>query len=1188
MNDVREQLERLGRRGRWLLVSQRVLQWTAAVIAAAVVLAVLDYLLRLPGVVRLMLGASAVAVAGVWLFTRVRRAAAFRPAVSELALRIERMYPHLDGLLASAVDLAAAEPELSSHGRAMADRSVARARDAVSEVELHRLIDPTRTLRRAVVCLIAAGAVAAVVLVAPEASATAASRWVKPFGDTEWPRRVNVELAEAPAVLPIDAAIPVEASVHRGDREGLAVRLDYRFVTPGEKPAAWRNALMSRQGDRRAAEDDALAPGVYQAVIDPPARLARRLADEELDAATLEYRVTAGDDATETRTLRLAARPAVERVVIDVTPPDYAAGLLEPRTIEIDPAAGSVAAIAARVGSRIDARFAFHKPVAPDRLDRLGDHLPGLAAAMPGDALDLAFDNDAEPRELRATFTLRGDVSTTLHAVDRHGLALADDRAYRLDATPDAPPSAAITRPRADRSVLPAAVIDLAAVGRDDLGLVSLDLEARLPAPDAESGAEDTDAVETRTLAKQTGRRAELSLNHTLDLATLRLSPGDEVVLTAVARDAFDLDGETHEPAESLPRRLRVIDAAELMSRVRSDLAALRQRAVRMEQDQRRLRQSPVELAGRRQPEITRRAEAGRDTLDDLEARLDQNRMDAPAIRELIDASRGQLQAAADASREAAQGLDRPDPTDEQVQQARAAQDEARDRLAELIDMLDQGADALSLRLELDRLKALQEAVAQETRRLLPRTVGRDAEDLPEDLKQALENLAQRQADLAEQARQAVRQLQSTASALSRQSESDRDQATAEALAEAAAVAQRQGLDQTMRQARRAVSENRLSSAGGDQDRALDTLEEMLEQVGSQQRRMREMLRRRLTELVERLRRLVERQGAELARLEGLGGGAEPAVWRPRVEEQTRIRRATMAVEVDAAKARETQAAAEVIGSAVAAQARAVLALQGGDAAGADKAERQALTDLEEALELIEAARAEQREDQTRQQREKLRKAYTDLADRQDALREAVLPLSQKARLDRRERATLIELGGKQQALQEEAAKLGEQVADTLVFHHMHQRIDRDAARAARLLQRGRAEDETLISQRNAAAVLRQMAAALEQDSPPEDFEGRQSSGGGGGGGQPPPLVPPLAELKLLRSAQAMILSDTAATQLAQRPAVDEPTRRRLMELSTQQKELADLGERLIQQMQQQQQQLQQQQQQVPNPEDAR
>ena len=1162
MEPIHRELDRLSRRSRGMLLGQRLLQWFSSVIAVGFVLALVDYALRLPGSVRLVIGASFAATAAVWLFTRLRRAAAFRPTPAEMALRAERMYPQLGGLLAAALELSPATAQPSAHGRAFARATVERAQAAATGVEFKRLIDPTRTLRRLAVFAVAAAGLLAAAALAPQATATAAGRWLAPLGDAQWPKRFEVELGELPGVSPADAAIRFRGRVLKGDRPDLRVHASYRFVEPDGEPGAWRETLMSRQRGAETTAEGGIA-GRYEAVIEPPPRLALRLERRSGSTATLQVRASVGDDTTATREVRVAARPAVERVRVELRPPGYASGLFEARTVTFAADAGRVATIAARVGTRVTLDVRFNKPIDFDALPALTRHLPGLERAH-GFAAERVDDDE---RSLRASFELRGDLAATVHAFDRHGLELTGHRRYRFDATPDARPSAAIVDPDADRTVLASAVVDVAAVGRDDLGLESLVLEADAPAaPDAESGSRATQARRMLTLARETGRRSTLELAHRFDLAPLSLEPGDEVTLRAVARDVYELEGETHDPVASSPRRLRIIDEATLIDEMRGELAELRKTAVRLSQTQRRLRESPAEMAAPRQEDLAERIDRSARGAAALRERLDRNRLEAPAVRKLLEAAGGKLNEARAAARRAAERLASPE-ADEAA--GREEQDRTRQRLDELVEMLDQGADAMKLRIELDRLAKLQDELASTTRELLPQTVGRALEDLDPALRESLKELAERQGELAERAEELVERFRSTASALSRQSESDRDQAAAAALAEAAAVAARRGLRSSMEAAEGALGENRLSSAGGDQDRALDTLSEMLEEMGSQQRRMREMLRRRIAELAERLRRAIRLQEQALGGVQQAleAGEGEAVSWAQLAEEQTRIRRLTMSLELEAAKSEETQAAAERLGAAAASQAEAVLDLREQSAERADPAERAALAALREALERVEAVEREQEEEQAERRREELREAYLALADRERTMVEAAQPLAEAEALSRRQRASLIAVGGEQAKLRDEAAALGERVGETLVFKHLHDRIDVATGRAARLLNRGLADAELLRNQRRAEAMLRQMAEALAREQREEEFEQPAGGGGGGGGGgKKPPLVPPLAELKLLRSVQSMLLSETAALEAA---ASTEAATRSMMRIAAEQAELAELGERLIEKMKQ-------------------
>ena len=96
------------------------------------------------------------------------------------------------------------------------------------------------------------------------------------------------------------------------------------------------------------------------------------------------------------------------------------------------------------------------------------------------------------------------------------------------------------------------------------------------------------------------------------------------------------------------------------------------------------------------------------------------------------------------------------------------------------------------------------------------------------------------------------------------------------------------------------------------------------------------------------------------------------------------------------------------------------------------------------------------------------------------------------------------------------------------------------------------------------------MFAPLNEDPPEEDEFAENESGGGGGGAQgPQPLIPPVAELKLLKARQVTVQATTRALQDVPDPAAAATI---LEEVAAQQETLAATGDRLLEQLQQRQQ----------------
>ena len=203
MQRVARQLERIRRAAKVLLVVRSVSQCVAALLATAMACALLDYGLRLPGWLRLGVDVVVVGLAARWLAIQLRIVWGVRPSLAELALRAERLFPQLAGVLASGVELATAsvEERWPAQTSVLAESSIEQARQRVRGVRLRRLIRPSRPIRAAGLASAMAAALACAAWAAPDHAALAAKRWLTPLGGAEWPRRTHVQSTSLAPVL---------------------------------------------------------------------------------------------------------------------------------------------------------------------------------------------------------------------------------------------------------------------------------------------------------------------------------------------------------------------------------------------------------------------------------------------------------------------------------------------------------------------------------------------------------------------------------------------------------------------------------------------------------------------------------------------------------------------------------------------------------------------------------------------------------------------------------------------------------------------------------------------------------------------------------------------------------------------------------------------------------------------------
>lgn len=1188
MQNIARQLEQVRRRGRALLVTQRLAQALAVVLPALVVLGLIDFGLRLPGWLRGVIGLVLLGLGLSWLTTRLLAAWRFGPSLSALALRVERMVPRLSGLLTSSLEFGLSPDKYAAPAStaAMARATVARAEKELAGVRVGRLINLEPTRKRAMWLIGAAALFGIIAGSMPTHSAIAASRWLMPWSDTAWPKRTQVAAAELPPAVAIDSPVEFTASVGRGFRPGMRVWLNLQPVDAAGQPTGAmtpQRLLMTEQlagaASADAAPESPPPQGEFKLQWRPPADLARQVSSGNAASAKLRVWFEAGDDQTESQVLTLVARPALQSVIARVQPPDYAVGLAAPQTVALHEQSQRIASAAMLAGARVRLTLELNKPL-PAAVLEPESLVPGLVSIP-----DLALDQP-DPRTVVLGFTLNQSVQTPIVLTDAHGLTQAAERFVRFEALEDRQPTVTILEPSADASVLASAVLPVAAQASDDVGIRGLVIEAEHPARAAvQDAVDETNPTRRLTLADRVARSAQLNAEATFDLATLPLRVGDVVTLHATAQDVFELNGLRHEPANARPRRLNIIDANTLIDQVRADLAGVRQQAQRLERQQeqllKRLAQDDPARLQAEQARVTRAVESQRLQLQRVQDRLQLNRLSEPTLDELIRQADALAERAQDASEQAQQNLQdaaesqASDPEGDAAAQAKAQageqQDEARDSLEDLAKLLDQGRDALGLKLELARLKAEQEALAQDTRQLLPRTAGRPMDQLSEDMQQALQQLAERQEALGEQAQDAIERLQSSAESLAQQGDSDQDQAAAQAMAEAAAVAQRQGLNEQMQDSQEGLEQNQLSQAGSSQMQSLDTLDQMMQQLGEQDELRQELLRRRLLELADQLRRLIEGQTLANAAVEALPVEAAVADLAALAPDQSNLWVRTIAVQTEAEADEATADVAPIVGQAVDAQAAALAGLRGGARDEVQAGQRVALERLEEALAKVQEKQAEAQQDQTAEQRNELRQKYLELAQKQNELGEQTAELLDEVPLSRKNRAALRGIGTSQQEVRAAAAELGEEVGDTIVFQKTHEMIDTASGAAAASLSRGEDDGRLLRQQRKTAGLLESMADALDDSGKPQEFADSNAGQGGSGAGQPPPLVPPAAELKLLRGVQQAVYDETRALAEAVR---GEPTGEQaglLGDLSDEQRELSTVGQRLIEQMQQQQ-----------------
>lgn len=1177
MQHVIAQLESVRRVTRMLLIGRRLLQWLAVMLVIVMVAGLADYLLRLPSGARFAVGLTVASLSAFWIVTRLLRAAGFKPELATLALRAEKIYPQLAGALASGVEFAThpddyADPERTA---SLAKNSIENAQQRLGKQSLSTIVNKTPTLRTAAVAGVILLIFAGVLFAAPQQSGVAAKRWFMPFADVQWPRRTNIESLVTTKVEAIDAPLQLSAKVDKGFDPGMRAWVFYRVADKAGQFQGWEKALMSEQAASAAgnagtinADEPAAHSGVFERLVDLGGTVASTLnVDESLPAEGVlaEFYFKAGDDWTETQQVRLVPRPTVKSIVVHIEPPAYAKDLVEPQTLALHRQTGRTSATSALIGSTVEMGITLNKPL-PNMT--YASVLPGLADV---EGIVATYESDPAPT-IALRFVLTKTIESPATLVDEHQLHNLSERVYRIDAQMDKDPTTSMLLPASDETVLPSAVITLQGVARDDVGVSSLTIEADVqrekPTIGQPNAAPQSKVIE---LARQDGRVDRLTLDHQLDLTPLALKSGDQVIITAVANDVYELNGEKHKDVRSTPRTLRIVDEAALITQLRTDLAGVRQQAIRLDARQTEIMKQQPAQSQPRQNQVTQSIAKQKEVIDRIGKRMAKNNLDDPQLKQLLTESKGLLNKAGTESQAATQKLDQARREQVDTDKQKAA-DEAKEHqkntataLKDLVAKLDQGRDAMTLQLQARQLADAQNKLAEQTRATLPKTAGREREDLNDQDRKTLDEIAKQQKNLAEQADELVKQMKATSEAMQREAKSPQDKATAQSLQDAAATAQKQGLSKKMEKAAEDAKENKLSQANSKQQQAQETLNQMLEQMQQgQDKKQQEILRRLLAKLEQSIGRLIEQQKAQLSRLE------QAAQTKDLADPLSTLRRNTLAVAEEARTAADTAQVSKLIDEAAVSQGEALFFLRGNQKPPATTAEEAALKSLESALEFVRKQKEKQDQKEKQNERAELGKEYDRLAALEDALRLLTDPLAEAGQLNRRQRADLLKLANEQEAIHADIKKVQEKVATTLVFQHLHLQIDEAALRVIEKMRGGKADLAVIADQHTIAAKLRLMGGALAQAKKEADenpFESGNPPQGGNpaqGGGQEQPLVPPVAELRLLRVLQDTIYKQTRAVGEGKIELTEETRVKVMQDLSGQQKDLSELGDKLI------------------------
>jgi hypothetical protein len=1173
------------------LIVQRAGLLLAGLLAATLALGLLDYFLRFPLGVRLVLWVVGLTCLVALIRRHVVPAILFRPSLTHVALRVEESEPGkkagLRGVLASALELSAS-PQHSVLSAELASMTQSEATRRFSGAFTTGALLAKKRLGQAMIALLAIGLPLTLLSVSvPGLIRIGAARVLAPWSSAAWPKRTGVVDANPLAAHATGLALPLRAIVTRTTQaEGQTnVAVEYRVVIDG-KAGPRQRALLTGQNKYLRYEPVGGAPAVegelYERLLDTSSMVPPHTPGTAAPTVQIEYHFETSDDETDTWRLTLVEPPAILAGTVDVVPPAYAAPVLAATqngqlglvhgTREVGAGRderSSVGPILA--GSRVTLRLTLNKELPTPDID---ETFPGLENS---EGLETKFGTTDWELSFVAKQSLRLPVLLT----DKYKITAADDSSYRFEVTEDRSPVATVVEPAQDESILATAVLDAAGEGRDDVGLEKVTLNAQIAKPPAGSAGappdpqgEPSELAAAVPAADKPATNTALRAGATLDVSTLKVAQGDEVWLTAMASDIYAMGESRHAPVISSKRRLKIISESELIEQVRNELGALRESAKRLDEEQEKIATQNdtaaknAQKAGEllpRQDAVGERLTPMADVVKRLEARTQRNRLTDKSLEGMLNDAGSLIKDAGEQSDKASTALNKlagKAASDNRAQDAKdlsQAEKTVQEDLTQLANMLDRGQDNWAVKHAIEKLLIEQKQLTSQTAATGANTQGQNPENLTQGQKDELDRLAKHQQEAAQRAAALIDALQQRSGQMQQA-----DPGQAQAMQNAANKARQQQLEDKQRQASEQIQKNQTGQAQDLQQDAEKTLQAMLDEIDKGEQQRDNALRRQLADLLESLNKLIAQQEKEIGKLGAVlaGGPADRTLDTGMVS----LNQNTLSVLTAVRKVREAAEVANFVDSATNAQSAAIVSLRTSDQPEADSNEHISLKRLKDAKAAAEKLDQDAADRDEQRKKDELKKAYREALELEVALKADTTPLLGKE-LDRRQHATARTLGERQDAIRQAMSELRsktQEMDEAKVFDYAHTRLDQAAAAVSGPLKEGTAPTSVGRDESSIIRILQGLLDAVnDQDKKKDQFreEDQAGGGGGGGGGGQQPLLPPIAELKLLRFLQQEAADRTRDAAEGKADNAELDTVGRL------QRDLADQGKALLEKL---------------------
>ena len=523
-----ELLDRVQRRIRIQSALRGTAETVSILIAGALLSCGLDYLLALPGMLRLAFLLITLLLTAIIAARRLIMPVLLVPPADELGAAVDLEFPELQESVATLISIQQSVDSNDASTRLMRERLRQSVEEHIQVARPSAIVKSRSTIRRCAMAGVALVIILIPVLLWPTGSELLAQRFVMPFANLAAASNFYFE-------VPNDHRI-----VARNTDVEFAAIPRWRNGIPGKAPADVKLELWTEAG---VIDELPMLLNSEQQQFTAVLRSARE---------SMRYRVYGGGAMTEWFQLTVGDPPVLQTATLTSVAPAYT----RRAPVTFEGASGDMEVL---VGSQIEIRLAFNEPVHDVRIEWSNWKFVASVLGEEDVEQEPKVAQPIKPVELTPDglsaifrFEAQGGGDFDLLAFNKAGLCVANETVRRLIVLPDAPPTLSVGGIEDGLRVRPDEVLIVECGAADDNGIGALNMQYRLnPVNSAAPQADLVDALTAEAILETTKVSAEpltvgsliVSHNFTLDLKALNAKSGESLTVTVCTQDERPVPG---------------------------------------------------------------------------------------------------------------------------------------------------------------------------------------------------------------------------------------------------------------------------------------------------------------------------------------------------------------------------------------------------------------------------------------------------------------------------------------------------------------------------------------------------------------------------------------------------------------------------------------------------------------------